>query len=597
MKRLFAIFLMTAILCAMLPQTVFAAAFPDIPEDAWYDEYVTFAVKQGWVNGFPDGSFRPSASLTRGMFVTLLYRQAGSPRTEGLAQPFKDVKSGAYYAAAVRWANAQGVTKGVDAAHFAPDGAVTREQAATMLYRYAQCMGVLTEPVRRPVLPFTDGDDCADYAREALLWMKQSGVIEGYEDGSFRPKQAVVRSECAKLLCGIYDRLPAADPAAVRELTAGIPRSEPDDTLPDDAETRAAVLDFCAALTRESLTTEKNEVISPVSALYALGMTANGAQGETLAQLESAFGVPVDRLNEYLRGCGQRLCFDAERNKSNLANSIWINAANDFTCAPEYLQTLVKFYNAQAFYGTFDQQLCDALNEWVSENTYGMIPRMLDRVEPTSALYLVNTLALRLHWNDIYTKTLPGVFTAANGQQQACQMIPGTEHRYLHDENTVGFVKSYERRFVFAALLPDEGVSMEDYLASLTGEKLRGLLGSMETDCRVITKTPEFGADSSFRLEEPLRALGVTDLFEYGMADLSGMGSSELFVSEVLQKAHLKLDKDGTEAAAATLILVEGSAAPPEKVYEVTLDRPFVYLIMDDLTKLPLFIGVTTTME
>lgn len=600
MKKPIVILLLAALFCNLLtPVAAAASQFPDVPEDAWYGEDVTFAVKHGWINGFPDGSFGPSAPLTRAMFVTMLYRQAGSPATTASAQPFEDVDSGAYYAAAVRWASAAGVTTGVDDTHFSPNSTVTREQVATMLYRYANSMGVPTGPVRRPIYPFTDEEDCADYALDALRWVKQTGIVEGYPDGSFLPKQAVKRSECVKLLCAIFDQLPISQPGAVRELTQWLTKPQTDPWAPwtasPDEEARAAVLSFCTELTRRSLTTEKNEVFSPVSVLYALGMTANGAKGETLSQLEDAFGVSLDRLNEYLRVCGQRLNVDTETNKVHLADSIWINENSGFTCAPEYLQTLVDFYNAQAFSGAFDQRLCDRLNEWISENTYGMIPRMLDTADPDAALYLVNTLALKLRWSDKYYTTFPGVFTTASGAQQDCRMIPGSEHWYLHDEDTVGFIKAYDCGYRFVALLPGEGISVQDYLAELSGDKLQNLLDTAETDCRVVSRTPEFSADSSFQLTAPLRELGVTDLFDPSAADLSGIGGDGLFVSGVMQKAHLKLDKDGTEAAAATIIPVAGTAAPPEKRYEVTLDRPFVYIILDDLSDLPLFVGVTTS--
>ena len=185
-----------------------------------------------------------------------------------------------------------------------------------------------------------------------------------------------------------------------------------------------------------------------------------------------------------------------------------------------------------------------------------------------------------------------------DGAAQPLQMMYSQEFAYLEDDLATGFLKYYEGgTYAFAALLPNEGVTLEDYIASLTGEGLRSTLTSAQPEA-VETAIPQFTAQYSTELSGILAELGMADAFDASAADFSAMGSSPdgpLYISRVLHKTFLALDAQGTRAGAATVVEVDtGASAPGRTVY---LDRPFLYLLVDCEANLPLFIGAVRSLE
>ena len=174
-------------------------AFQDLDTGRWYHEYTDYVIAKGLMNGMDETHFAPEGSLTRGMLVTTLYRLAGEPEVAEAAT-FTDVKAGRYYAEAVAWAEDLGIAKGMTATAFQPEGTVTRQQAATFLYRY------VTEYLEQEAVEgadltaFTDGSKVQDYAKTAMSWAVAEGFFEGYGDGTLRPFTALTRAQMAKLL-------------------------------------------------------------------------------------------------------------------------------------------------------------------------------------------------------------------------------------------------------------------------------------------------------------------------------------------------------------------------------------------------------------
>ena len=174
-------------------------AFQDLDTGRWYHEYTDYVIAKGLMNGMDETHFAPEGSLTRGMLVTTLYRLAGEPEVAEAAT-FTDVKAGRYYAEAVAWAEDLGIAKGMTATAFQPEGTVTRQQAATFLYRY------VTEYLKQEAVEgadltaFTDGSKVQDYAKTAMSWAVAEGFFEGYGDGTLRPFTALTRAQMAKLL-------------------------------------------------------------------------------------------------------------------------------------------------------------------------------------------------------------------------------------------------------------------------------------------------------------------------------------------------------------------------------------------------------------
>lgn len=358
----------------------------------------------------------------------------------------------------------------------------------------------------------------------------------------------------------------------------------------------AAVTDFAVRLFQSSLQEGGNTLISPLSVLAALSMTANGARGETLTQMESVLGMPVEELNTWLHIYLANLP-EAEQYKMRIANSVWFTDEPSFTVNEDFLQTNADYYSAGIYKAPFDASTRDAINDWVEDNTDGMIEDILDEIPEEAVMYLVNALAFDAEWQKIYPEyaVREGEFTTEDGQIQPVEMMYSEEHGYLEDENAAGFIKYYNsRKYAFAALLPDEGVTVAEYTASLTGEHLHKLLteASWET---VEAAIPKFETEYSAEMSEILKEMGMPIAFEDG-ADFTGLGTSTegpVHMSRVLHKTYISVDGKGTKAGAATVVeMVEETAmeAPvePKRVY---LDRPFVYMLIDCETMLPFFIG------
>ncbi len=183
-----------------------AAQFNDLDTGAWYHEGIDFVLDAGYMKGMSDTEFAPNGTLTRGQMVTILYRLAGSPEAEG-ENVFTDVAEGAWYADAVVWAYASGITKGISETLFAPNQAVTREQLVTFMARFAELQGmdITTEG---DLSDYTDADKVSDYAEGYMAWACEVGLVNGMGDGTLAPKAIATRAQIAKIvmvLCGLLE--------------------------------------------------------------------------------------------------------------------------------------------------------------------------------------------------------------------------------------------------------------------------------------------------------------------------------------------------------------------------------------------------------
>ena len=353
-----------------------------------------------------------------------------------------------------------------------------------------------------------------------------------------------------------------------------------------------AVTGFAVELLRQT-DSGGSTLLSPVSVVYALAMTANGAAGETLTQMESVLGLPLEELNACLRAYADQLPAE-DGGRCSLANSIWLrDQADRLTVEQSFLDAAAAYYDASVFRAPFDESTLRDINAWVSDHTGGLIPSIMEEIPESAVIYLINALAFEGEWEDIYREDQvhDGTFTTEDGREQPAELMYGAETAYLEDDLAAGFLKYYQgQNYAFAALLPNEGVSLDDYLSSLTGERLRDLLTHPQ-DTVVQTAIPKFTAETTTELNDALSALGMADAFDVGLADFSAMGTSTdgpLYISRVLHKTHLTLDERGTRAGAATAVQMDGSTADPLSVY---LTRPFLYVLMDCEAGLPLFIG------
>ncbi len=350
----------------------------------------------------------------------------------------------------------------------------------------------------------------------------------------------------------------------------------------------------------------KNVMISPDSIITALAMTQNGAKGATLEEMLGILGagMTLEEYNKALSGYNNMLS-SLTGVKFAAANSIWIRNTPQLQINKDFIQTNVDYYDANVFLADFDEQTVNDINNWVNDNTDGMIDKLFDEISEDHMMYLINALSFEAQWAEQYEEGQIAedcTFTNSEGKEQKVTMLCETMNGLIKLNGGLGFSKSYEGgQYSFVALLPPEGMSVDEYLAGITGEDFLAAMRDKDYEPDLITRLPEFKYDYSTSLKEVLKELGMAGAFESD-ADFSGMCDPDLmnlWIGDVIHKTHIELDRNGTKAAAVTAVIMCGEAMAmeePEKIY-ITLDRPFVYAIVDNSTNLPVFLGSVNSIE
>lgn len=336
----------------------------------------------------------------------------------------------------------------------------------------------------------------------------------------------------------------------------------------------------------------ENTLISPLSVMYALAMTANGADGQTLAQMEQVLGMDMESLNVLLYSYQKDLP-QGDKYKLHLANSIWFRDTAGFEVKKDFLQCNADYYGAGIFKAPFDHTTLYEINGWVEENTDGMIPEVLSEIPEELMMCLINALAFDAEWENIYEdiQVREGIFTKEDGTEQTVDMMYGTEGEYLEDEKATGFIRYYkDRKYAFVALLPNEGISVSEYVATMDAKVLNEMLAD-PVDITVYSGIPKFETEYDLELNDALKAMGMTDAFDGTVAGFSGISDTPLMIDQVIHKTYISVDERGTKAGAVTAVMMDGGSAFPIESKTVTLDRPFVYMLIDCQTNTPFFIG------
>ena len=348
---------------------------------------------------------------------------------------------------------------------------------------------------------------------------------------------------------------------------------------------------------------DENVLISPLSIQLALAMTANGADGDTKAEMEALLGgeISLEDLNEYLYSYVNNLP-SAEKYKLQIANSIWFrDDEGRLQVEKDFLQKNANYYGAQAYKAAFDDQTLKDINNWVKDHTDGMIDSILDQIDEDAVMYLINALVFDAEWQHVYDKSdvYKGKFTNIGGTEKQVDMMHSEETVYLQDENAIGFMKPYSgSKYNFAVLLPNEGVDIYEYIAGLTGEELMETLSTPQFGM-VMATLPKFSYEYELTMNDVLKELGMPSAFSGDTADFSKMAHSSrgnIYIGDVLHKTFISVDELGTKAGAVTKVQMNDESAPMSE-WVVTLNRPFVYMIIDNETNLPVFIGTVMDVQ
>jgi len=361
---------------------------------------------------------------------------------------------------------------------------------------------------------------------------------------------------------------------------------------------------FALELLRQSRGEGENALLSPLSVLLALGMTANGAEGDTLEQFAAALGMGRDALNSLCVRFLQDYSDLGGSTESTLLNSLW--ADPDLTLNDPFVLRCQDTYKAQLFRADLQSPATvQALNDWASDATRGLIPSIVDEFNAQAVLALVNAIYLKNRFETPFPEphsdwTLD--FHNADGTlSQPRGMSTERTMTYLSHQGGQGVVLPYDDgRLGLMLMLPEEGTALTDYLAAWEGSTLSSLLsGSQERQVDLVM--PKFKAEWSGSLKAPLAAMGLADAFDVLKANFTAMGSvpgGNLFIGDVIHKTAFEVNEKGTEAAAVTAVIMEcGAAMPPADLILLRFDRPFVYGIVDLELGVPLFLGAMEHMD
>lgn len=355
---------------------------------------------------------------------------------------------------------------------------------------------------------------------------------------------------------------------------------------------KLSVFDFSWNLFKEIRQEKEDALLSPLSAFFALGMAANGAAGSTLTGMEETMGLDLATVNALSRAAIETA--KGENRQLSIANSVWVK---DVTLLDAYQSVLKNDYDAEGFTTDFSADAAKTINDWVSDKTDGEIG---DLVTPSSiedlSLLLIDALSFDAKWETPYEEGAVGsmIFTDADRKETECEALYSSESLYVDADSLEGFIKPYENdRYAFAALLPKaSALTLDEALGQMKAKSLEEALKDPQ-DREVNAVLPSFEMESESPLKEALASLGMQEAFE-SQADFSKMTEDEaLVISSVVQKAKIKVDAQGTKAAAATEIGAMGTSAmvDEEEPVQIVCDQPFLYLIIDRETGTPVFIG------
>ncbi len=346
-----------------------------------------------------------------------------------------------------------------------------------------------------------------------------------------------------------------------------------------------------------------NLFYSPFSISLALAMTYAGAQNATESQMAQTlhFDLPQDQLHAALNALALTL---EERQgsaeqpgfKLNVANALW--GQDGFAFQPEFLDTLALNYGAgmQAVDFSRSEEARQTINDWVADQTEEKIKDLIPEgaLNALTRLVLTNAIYFNAAWLTPFdaNETRQDSFDLLDGSEVQVPMMRQTESfGYLEAEDYQAVELFYEgRQLSMVILLPDEE-QFESFDASLDDETLQSILAGLEMQ-RLDLSMPKFKVESSFGLAKTLADMGMADAFDVTKADFSGMtGQPDLYITDVVHKAYVDVNEEGTEAAAATGVVMGLKSMPTGEPIQVKIDRPFLFLIRDVETGTILFMG------
>lgn len=340
---------------------------------------------------------------------------------------------------------------------------------------------------------------------------------------------------------------------------------------------------------------DHNVMLSPLSVSMALSMALNGADGETKAAMIKALefgGLTPDEINSIYLDLVTALKRADDKVVMKIANSIWIRKG--FPVLESFIKVNHNFYDASTTNLEFNQSAVNIINNWVNTNTNGKIPTILDSISPEEIMFLINAIYFNGKWQIQFdpSKTVNSEFKLTNGQTISVPMMKLKEKFAGSQQNGYKALKiPYGRgKFEMIILLPDEGISLENTISQLDRSKWESLLSSLNNPGEIDVWLPKFEYSWEINLNQALSDLGMGIAFT-DHADFTKINpDQQLLITKVKHKTYIKVNEEGTEAAAVTSVGI-GITSFPSNPPEFHVTRPFFYVITEEDTGAILFLG------
>jgi len=338
---------------------------------------------------------------------------------------------------------------------------------------------------------------------------------------------------------------------------------------------------------------DKNYFVSPLSLHLALGMLANGADGKTKEELIKGLGVSSDLVttNRIYKDLIDNLPNSDPKVTITIANSVWYR--NKFSVEKTFLEILKASFNARTYPEDFSNSATvGKINTWASDNTNGKIKKVIDQIEPTHVLFLMNALYFKGDWKIPFKteNTKDASFAGISGTKSAKMMNMTEKVKYTNRPNYQAIELAYGNgNYVMTILLPNEKSNVSYILNSLSGSEWKNFKTAL-SEQKVIVGLPKFTLEYETNLNSVLSNLGMPTMFS-DFADLSKISppAGKLKVGLMKQNTFVAIDEKGTEAAAVTTIGIELTSAPI--MPEFICNRPFVFFISEKQSNTILFAG------
>jgi len=339
----------------------------------------------------------------------------------------------------------------------------------------------------------------------------------------------------------------------------------------------------------------ENVMISPLSISYALSMTLNGADGTTRDSMLKALrmnGITPDEINDSYKNLTGALLSVDKRVLISIANSVWVE--KNFTVKKSFTDILTNYYDAESrSFDINDAAAPDKINVWIEDKTNGLIKEMIDKLEDNTVMLLINAIYFKGKWKSQFdkSKTVEMPFFKSGGNQVDVPMMKQKNDFRVHEGD--GFVVAEfpygQGNFVMDIIIPNDQSGFNNTLAIVNDENYTSWINQMrsrETDLSF----PRFKYGFKKKLKDILTDMGMGIAFSDD-ADFSNINDMyDLLINDVAHQSFIETNEEGTEAAAATVVEIGLTSAPPTPMV-LKLDHPFIYIIRETTTNTIIFMG------